>query len=141
MLTQLTSRLASQLNDLTIQVVKEDWTLASSPLTSSPATMFPPRPANYTASSVTSPVVYPLPNTGVPTTKQTAILQQQQQREFPSQVAAPLTTVDSSTSGSNTSSVAQLMEGGHQFPVTSSTTIGVHTGHQHHMVDHTPHLV
>ena len=32
MLTQLTSRLASQLNDLTIQVVKEDLTLPSMPL-------------------------------------------------------------------------------------------------------------
>ncbi|XP_064403400.1 uncharacterized protein LOC135348936 isoform X1 [Halichondria panicea] len=46
-LTQLTSRLASQLNDLTIQVVKEDLTLPSMPLsrgsTSSP---------NYSASRV-----------------------------------------------------------------------------------------
>lgn len=41
MLTQLTSRLASQLNDLTIQVVKEDWTLTSSPLTPSSRTPFP----------------------------------------------------------------------------------------------------
>ncbi len=29
-LTQLTTRLSSQLNDLTVQVVKEDWTLTSS---------------------------------------------------------------------------------------------------------------
>ncbi len=48
MLTQLTSRLASQLNDLTIQVVKEDLTLPSVPLsrgsTSSP---------NYTSRTLT----------------------------------------------------------------------------------------
>lgn len=43
MLTQLTSRLASQLNDLTIQVVKEDWTLTSPLATSPPASsLFPP---------------------------------------------------------------------------------------------------
>ena len=34
-LTQLTSRLASHLNDLTIQVVKEDWSLPSGPSTTS----------------------------------------------------------------------------------------------------------
>lgn len=37
MLTQLTSRLASQLNDLTIQVVKDDWALPRiPPLSNSP---------------------------------------------------------------------------------------------------------
>ncbi len=47
MLTQLTSRLASQLNDLTIQVVKEDWTLTSSPSSLAPSpsgSLFTPPP-------------------------------------------------------------------------------------------------
>lgn len=44
-LTQLTSRLASQLNDLTIQVVKEDWTITS-PLAMSPSSsLFLPPPS------------------------------------------------------------------------------------------------
>ena len=41
-LTQLTSRLASQLNDLTIQVVKEDWAMTSTPLATSPLPPLPP---------------------------------------------------------------------------------------------------
>lgn len=60
MLTQLTSRLASQLNDLTIQVVKEDWTLTSSPVSPMPSpSMFPPAPSIATN---TKTLVYPLPN-------------------------------------------------------------------------------
>lgn len=49
-LTQLTSRLASQLNDLTIQVVKDDWSfprpshVSSSPLTGSRLSISPSSP-------------------------------------------------------------------------------------------------
>lgn len=47
-LTQLTSRLSSQLNDLTIQIVKEDWSLPTMPVT---------------AASITSPTRIGLPKT------------------------------------------------------------------------------
>lgn len=55
-LTQLTSRLASQLNDLTIQVVKEDWTLTS---------------ATSPIGGVSYPHIDPLPNTGAQQPKAT----------------------------------------------------------------------
>lgn len=53
MLTQLTSRLASQLNDLTIQVVKEDWTLTSTPTTLPPSpSAVPAVPNPYLPASI-----------------------------------------------------------------------------------------
>lgn len=54
-LTQLTSRLASQLNDLTIQVVKEDWTLTS--------TTSPIAPSTSPVGGVSYPHADPLPDT------------------------------------------------------------------------------
>ena len=59
-LTQLTSRLASQLNDLTIQVVKDDWSFPRpSHVSSSPITgAYNPRIALSPATSPSPPQVY-----------------------------------------------------------------------------------
>lgn len=126
-LAQLTSRLASQLTDLTIQVVKEDWTLASSPLAPSPT----PAPTFNPITTATGLRGDPLPNPGsssiaiAPLQRQKpAGLPTTQMHTGPHRVIPP---APHSQTQALSGRIALQMEGGHQ-----GLGVGLSSEHKHY---------